>query len=290
MGDLRYNELKKVALITLILNIFITAVKLAVGIWVGSIAVISDAIHTSSDAFTTMLVMAGLKYSSRAPDKNHPYGHQRMESIVSLFMSLVLVGVALYLAYEGVLSLIQGQDHQASRLAVAVIALSIVAKECMYRYTKHFAKKHNSTSMLSDAWHQRSDAISSVAVLIGLGGNFFGISFLEPIAAIAVCVAILKVAIDIGKEAIRQLIDQSADEDTREIIKKTALSVDGVLSIDQLHTRQSAHLIFVDMEIVVRGSLTVTQGHFIAQSVQILVEESNPSIYRCTVHVHPGGG
>lgn len=283
----RYQALKKTSLITVVVNVALAAAKAVAGFLSGSMAVLSDAVHTLSDVFTTLMVILGLKISSREADDSHPYGHQRIESIISLFLAVTLALTALLLAYEGIGKLMERTPARPSWLALGVTVSSIVSKEWMFRYTRRKARQYRSTSMMADAWHHRTDSVSSVAVLVGVAGAFFGLWFLEPVATLAVCALILKAAFDIGKAAGSQLTDRSASGEIRREIEQIALSVEGVRRIDLLKTRVSSHIIFVELEISVPSSLTVSQGHDIAERVHDRIEARYDNIGHCAVHVNP---
>ncbi len=289
MEQERYMALQKTSLITMIMNIIMTVAKIIIGVISGSTAVISDGIHTLSDCLSTVTVMAGLKLSNKGADDDHPYGHQRIESLVSLFLAVILAGTALMLGYSGVDNLLNGAQAEASLLAFVVTIMSIASKEWMYQYTIRIAKRFNSTSLRADAWHHRSDAVSSVAVLIGLIGIVLGFGFLDSVAAIFVCIIILKAAFDIAKQAVDQLIDHAADEADVKRIREITLKSEGVLDIDLLKTRLSNNVIFVELEIEVDPNLTVIMAHDIAKNVHDSIERELPSVRHCMVHVNPKG-
>ncbi len=285
--ELRYKLLQKAAMVTVVVNIVLTIVKLVAGFASGSMAVLSDGVHTLSDVFTTVMVMVGLKLSNQKADEEHPYGHQRIESVVSMFLAFMLGMTALFLGYQGIQKIFHGTSGMPTLLALVATAGSILVKEWMFWYARGVAKQCGSTSLMSDAWHHRSDAISSVAVLIGVGGSCLGLWFMEPVATIVVCSIILKAAFDIGKAAVIQLVDHAADDEACTAIQKIAQSVNGVEGIDHLRTRLSNNIIFVDIEVVVSPDITVAQGHTIAERVHDLVEASSLPIGHCMVHVHP---
>lgn len=283
----RYKDLKKASWVTIVENVILAAGKLVIGVISSSTAVVADAIHTLSDIFTTFLVLFGLKLSRKNADSDHPYGHHRIESVISLLLACALAVTAVFLGYEGADKLINKKITEPSVWAFIITIISIIIKEIMFQYTMRKAKKHNSSSMMSDAWHHRSDAFSSVAVLIGLIGARLGAWYLDPVAAIAVCLIILKAVYDIGKIAINQLVDKSADEDICDRINKLVFSVDGVEQIDLLQTRVCNNVIFVDLEISIDQNKTVLESHKIAEEVHDLLEDSHLSIEHCMVHINP---
>jgi cation diffusion facilitator family transporter len=286
-NDFRFKELRKVSIITIILNLILTIVTIFAGIVSASPAVLSDGLHTFTDVFSTVLVMLGLKLSSEGADEDHPYGHQRIESIISLISGIILAITSLYIGYIGIKKLILFEQGSPSILALSVTILSILLKEWMFHYSYKNGKKYNSLSMIADAWHHRSDAIGSIAVLVGVAGVFFGYWFLEPLATVFVCLIILKVAFEIGKNATAQLIDTSVDNEKLDKINSIAMSVKGVDNVDLLQTRISNNIIFVDIEISVNPHITVSEGHDIAKEVHDKVESSGLSVAHCMVHVNP---
>jgi cation diffusion facilitator family transporter len=285
--ELRYGELRKISLTTIGVNLLLAIGKTTAGLISGSMAVMSDAIHTFSDVFTTLIVLAGLKASGEKADMEHPYGHFRIESMVSLFLAFLLALTAGYLGYQGLYGLRHYEFVPPSWLALGVTVTSIAAKEWMFQYTKRRAIQFQSSALMSDAWHHRSDSLSSFAVLVGLGGLFAGWWFLEPLATITVCLIILKAVYGITVTAVNQLIDKAASPETDQTIRAIATSVTGVRQIDLLRTRLSNQVIFVELEIAVDSALTVEEGHKIAETVHDAVENSDLPVEHCMVHVNP---
>ncbi|MCL2848408.1 MAG: cation diffusion facilitator family transporter [Firmicutes bacterium] len=285
--EVRYKKLRKVTRVTLVSNIFLAIAKVVIGVISGSTALVTDAVHTFVDGFTTIGVMIGLKFSKNDADKEHQYGHQRVESIVSLLISVVLLVVAGLLGWEGISSIIAREQIEPSIPAVIVIAMSILLKGIMFKYAKGTAVKLDSSALLGDALHIKADVLSSIAALIGVLGAFFGFYILDPIGALIVCLFILKAAYDIFVMAVNQLMDKAADDETVENIRNLALSADGVINIDLLKTRLSNNIIFVEMEILVNSEISVAEGHKIAENVHNLIEENIKNIGHCMVHVNP---
>ena len=283
----RVKEINRVSLITVVINIVLAAAKVVTGLITGSGAVLSDAVHTLSDVFTTFLVIIGVKLSSGKADKGHPYGHYRVEPLISLMLAAILGITACGIGFDGVKKLISGETAQKSWLAVGVTVASIVSKEFMFHYTARAAKRLKSTAMMADAWHHRSDSISSVAVLIGVGGAFFGLNVLEPLATVVVSLIILAAVVEISKAAIHQLMDSSAGEEVYSEILQKAASVPGVVTVDMVKTRLSNQIVFVEMEISVSPVISVSAGHEIAENVHAVIESLPYSIEHCSVHVNP---
>ena len=247
---------------------------------------VADGVHSLSDVLTTIGVMIGLRLSSKEADEDHPYGHERIESLTSLFLSIMLFAVAIGIGYSGINNIIHNNYNTPGKMAIVAAIISILVKELMYKYTKKYAEEIKSESLRADAWHHRSDALSSVGALIGIIGARIGYKFFDPLVSVIICIVIVKVAYDICKESISQLVDQSAEPVEVENIANRILSVDGVVRIDTLKTRKYANKLYVDVSIAVDSSITVVEGHNIAMTVHNLIEE-NKDIKHCMVHVNP---
>lgn len=276
----------KVSRITMMGNVFLAIIKVAIGFIAKSNAMIADGIHSLSDVLSTFAVILGLKFSSKPDDEDHPYGHEKIESLTAIFLAVMLFAVAIGIGYSGIKQIILKSYSIPGILAAWAAIISIAFKEWMYRYTIKYAKIINSTSMEADAWHHRSDSLSSIGALVGIVGARMGMPILDSLAALIICVIIIKVAYDILKQSIGQIIDKSANFNEVEEIKNKILSVDGVKNIDNIKTRIHANKIYVDVEISVNYNLTVEEGHSIAADVHDLVEEDK-NVKHCMVHVNP---
>ena len=280
----------RVSFVTIIGNVVLAVFKFLAGIIASSSAMVSDAVHSFSDVFSTIIVIIGVKISSRESDASHRYGHERMECMASMGLAAVLFATSLGIGYSGLTKIISSDYSSLATpglLALIAAIVSIVAKELMYHYTMHTAKKINSSSLKADAWHHRSDALSSVASLIGIGGAMMGVKILDPIVSIIICLVIVKAAFDILKESIDKLVDKSCDEETIKKMEETVLSIDGVLDLDDIKTRLFSNKIFVDIEICADGDLTLWDAHEIAENVHDKIEEDFKDVKHCMVHVNP---
>lgn len=277
----------KTSLITLILNIILALIKIIAGIFGQSSAMLADGVHTLSDVFTTLVVIVGLKVASKKPDDNHPYGHERFESIFAKILSMVLIATGVYIGYESLNLLITGNILKPKLVALYAALLSILIKELMYRYTIKSAKKIKSISMEADAWHHRSDALSSIGTFIGILGARIGIPQLDPIAGIVVSIMIMKVGIDLYKDSISQLVDESANKEVIKDIIELSKQVEGVKAVNDLKTRVFANRIFVDIDIFVDPNITVKEGHDIAKNLHDKLEREIVDIKHTMVHVEP---
>ncbi|MBU3114071.1 cation diffusion facilitator family transporter [Clostridium lacusfryxellense] len=273
--------------ITIFINIILSALKLLAGILGRSGAMIADGIHSLSDVLSTIAVMVGLKLAKQPADEDHPYGHEKMEPIMAKILASILLITALLIGFNGIKSIIIGTTIIPGKIAIYAALLSILTKEWMYRYTLKGAKKIDSSALIADAWHHRSDAFSSIGTLVGIAGARMGYPILDPIASLVICIIITKVAIDIYKQAINQLVDHCADANTIKNIKNKIEETSGVINLDELKTRIHGNRLYVDVEICVDKNLSVCQAHDIAERVHNTTESLDNRIKHCTVHVNP---
>ena len=288
------NEFEKVAnkvsFITIVQNVLLSVFKLFAGIFAHSNAMISDAIHSASDVFSTIIVIIGVKLASKESDKEHPYGHERLECVAAIVLSIVLLYTGIKIGSQAVKDIIGGNYQNLQKpgvLALVAAVVSIVTKEIMYWYTRHYAKKIDSSALMADAWHHRSDALSSVGALVGIGGAMMGFSVMDSIASIVIFVFIAKAAYDIFKDAMDKMVDHSCDDETEKEMRDFVLAQKEVLSVDLLHTRIFGNKIYVDVEIGVNGSYTLRQAHEIAEEVHEGIEKNFPKVKHVMVHVNP---
>jgi cation diffusion facilitator family transporter len=279
----------RVSVITIIVNITLFAFKLMAGIVSGSAAMISDAVHTLSDLLTTFIVIIGVNLAGQKPDGKHQYGHERFECVTAIILALALALTGLGIGQSGVRSIISG-DYEGKipgLLALIAAVAAVVIKEWMYRYTRNAAKRINSGALMADAWHHRSDGLSSIGVFFGILGARLGFPILDPIASLVICAFIIKVAYDIFVDAVNKMVDKSCDETTQKEIGAAVMTVKGVIAIDAIRTRIFGTKIYVDLEIAADKDLTLTQAHKIAEDVHDEVEEKFPAVKHCMVHVSP---
>lgn len=249
----------RVSLITIIGNVALSVVKLLAGIIAHSSAMISDAVHSASDVFSTFVVIIGIKLASKEPDKEHPYGHERLECVAAIILSVVLFITGLGIGMGALKNILQGNHGNLQVpgiLALIAAIVSIVSKEAMYWYTRHYAKKIDSGALMADAWHHRSDAFSSIGALIGIGGARLGFPVMDSIASLVIFVFIAKASIDIFKDAMDKMVDHSCDEDTERQIYDCVMRNKDVMGINLLQTRIFGNKIYVDVEIQADGSCT----------------------------------
>lgn len=280
----------RVSAVTIVWNVILSIFKLIAGIVGHSGAMISDAVHSASDVFSTIIVILGINIASRQSDDDHQYGHDRLECVAAILLAVVLFATGIGIGIGGINKIIEGtagKDAIPGMIALIAAVASIVVKEAMFWYTRSAAKKINSGALMADAWHHCSDALSSVGALIGIGGARLGFPILDPIASVVICVFIVKAAYDIFKDAIDKMVDKSCDEETEEKMRRLIEKQTGVLKVDVLRTRLFGAKMYVDIEIAADGDITLREGHEIAQVVHDKVEEEFPLVKHCMVHVNP---
>ncbi len=277
---------------SILVNLLLSLFKFAAGILGRSSAMVSDAIHSASDVFSTVIVIVGVKISGKDADANHRYGHERMECVASIILAVVLCVTGISIGLKGMQSIVSGNYVNLAMpggLALAAAVISIGVKEGMYWYTMAAAKKINSGALKADAWHHRSDALSSIGSFIGILGSRLGFPIFDPIASVVICIFIVKAAYDIFKDAVSKMTDESCDANTEEQMRRTVLCVDGVLRIDEMRTRMFGSRIYVDIEICVDGEMSLRKAHAIAEDVHASIEQKYPDVKHCMVHVNPDG-
>lgn len=280
----------RVSVISIIINFALSLLKLLAGIFARSGAMVSDAVHSASDVLSTFVVIAGVKLADKKPDNEHPYGHERMECVAAVVLAVVLAGTGIGIGFSGIQKIVHSGSNELGIPGIPALiaaAVSIVVKEIMYQYTKRAAKKIGSGALMADAWHHRSDALSSVGSLVGIIGARLGLPVLDPLASVIICVFIEKAAIDIFRDAIDKMVDKSCPEETVEKMREVILSTDGVLGIDELKTRLFGSKVYAEAEIRVKSDKTIVQAHETAEKVHDAIESNFPNVKHCMVHVNP---
>lgn len=280
----------RVSVISIVINVVLSLLKLIAGIVARSGAMISDAVHSASDVFSTFIVIIGVNVSSKESDDKHQYGHERLECVASIVLAVILAGTGIGIGAAGLEKITAGNYGELAipgMMALIAAIISIVVKEWMYWYTRAAAKKINSGALMADAWHHRSDAMSSVGAFVGILGARMGFPILDPVASVVICLFILKAAYDIFKDAVDKMIDKSCDKETVERIREVILAQPGVEGIDEIRTRLFGAKIYVDVEIEADGNKTLNETHAIAESVHEAIEKSFPQTKHCMVHVNP---
>ena len=281
------NKLIRVSIITLIVNIFLSVIKVIAGIIGKSTAMISDGIHSFSDIISTVIVIIGLKLSNKKADKLHQYGHERIENVATIILSFLLFSTGTIIAFNGIKSINDKVFLIPTNITILIAIMSIIIKELMYHYTIYASKKYNSDALKADAWHHRSDAISSIVSLIGIYFTIKGFVYMDLIASIIIAIIIVKISVEIFIESINKMLDTSCDKNTIKSIKKVVLNTEGVIGIDMLKTRQFGNKIYIDIEVTADKNISFKESHDIAHQVHDNIENSFEEVKHCMVHINP---
>jgi cation diffusion facilitator family transporter len=285
----REKIVRKITWVGLWVNLFLAAIKFTAGIYGRSQALVADAIHSLTDLTTDIAVIAGSHYWSRPPDENHPYGHRRLETLVTVFIGVVLIAAGIGIGWKAISALQEKHASPPGWIAVAAALASIVCKESIYRWTAMTGRRVKSAALAANAWHHRTDAFSSIPVLIAVAGArvFPAWSFLDHLGAVVVSIFILHASIKIIWPGLSELIDVGAPKEIRKKIRDIALKNEGVLQVHDIRTRYISSSIQVDLHIVVEGLITVRQGHDIADDVKARIIDAIPEVLDVIVHVDP---
>lgn len=279
----------RVSVVTIIGNLILTLFKLLAGVVAHSGAMVSDAIHSASDVLSTFVVIAGVKLAGKESDQEHPFGHERFECVAAIILSVMLAVTGAGIGWAGIQNILGGSGQLLipGRLALVAAIISIVSKEAMYWYTRAAAKKLGSSSLMADAWHHRSDALSSIGSFVGILGARLGVPVLDPVASVVICLFILKAAWDIFQDAISKMLDTACPEEVEQEMRQTVLSQSGVLRIDRLQTRLFGDRIYVEVEIAADANAPLSLAHEVSAQVHQAIERQFPKVKHCMVHVNP---
>ncbi|WDV45993.1 cation diffusion facilitator family transporter [Clostridiaceae bacterium M8S5] len=286
MHSTRYEQGQRVMWITVFLNIILGAFKVIVGFVYNSNALIADGIHTISDVFSSIGLIIGLIIAKKPRDIDHQYGHEKAESISALILSLILIAVGINICYSSIKLIINPSDIKPGNLAIVAAVLSIIIKEVQFRIAINTGKKIQSTALIADAWHHRSDALSSIGALIGIIGSRLGFSILDPIAGVIVSIIVIKAGFDIFKSSYEELMDTSLDTEILSSLIDKIIAHEGVRTINDIKARKHGNQYFVDVIIAVNPNITVAMGHKIAEDVENIVY-NNINAKDVMVHVNP---
>lgn len=280
----------RVSLVSIIGNTILSILKFLAGVFENSGAMISDAVHSGSDVFSSIIVIIGVRVSAKEADKEHPYGHERLECVAAIILATILAITGIYIGCFAIGKIFNGDHSQLEiprMMALVAAIVSIVVKESMYWYTRFYALKLDSGALMADAWHHRSDALSSVGALIGIGGAMLGYPVLDPIASVVISIFICKAAYDIFKDAIDKMLDKACDDEMEDEIRKLVEEQEGVERIDMLHTRMFGNKIYIDIEIAADGNKPLKETHETAENIHNLIEAKYEKVKHIMVHVNP---
>jgi cation diffusion facilitator family transporter len=285
----READVRKVTWIGLLINITLACIKFAAGYFGRSQALIADAIHSLTDTTTDVAVIAGSHFWSRPPDESHPYGHRRLETLVTVFIGLMLAAAGIGIGWDAVSTLREKESTPPGWIALYAAMVSILTKEILYRWTAVVGKKIRSPALAANAWHHRTDAISSIPVLIAVGGAliFPSWSFLDLVGAVVVSIFVMHAAMKIIWPGISELIDAGAPKDIQKKITDIACTNPGVQEVHKVRTRYISTSILVDMHLVVDGSISVREGHAIADEIENKIITSISNVLGVVIHVDP---
>jgi cation diffusion facilitator family transporter len=271
-------------------NVLLSVVKLFAGVFAHSAAMVSDAVHSFSDVLSTVIVMVGIKVSGRQPDKEHPYGHERLECVAAILLSAILLATSLGIGWSGLQTIFTDNSKDIPLpgvFALAAAIFSIVCKELLYGYPRQAAKKIDSSSLMAAAWDHRSDALSSVGSFVGILGARLGLPILDPLASIVISLFILLAAVGIFRDALVRMTDHACDDETVEILRGFIAASPGVSRLDDLKTRVFNSRVYIDIEIAADSTLSLIESHKIAEDLHKALETEFPKIKHCTIHVNP---
>ena len=282
--------LRRISGVSIVGNVLLSGFKLYAGFAGHSGAMVSDAVHSLSDVLTTFIALLGVRVAKKKADEDHPYGHEALESIASMVLAVLLILTGLLIGRTGVENIIHADSRTIeipTLLPLIAAIVSIIGKEAMYWYTRHYARILNSNAFMADAWHHRSDALSSVGSLIGIAGAMMGFPVLDAAASVVICVFILKVGVDILKDAVERVTGHSGGRAFEKELNDFISAQDGVIRVDVLRSRMFGSRIYVDLEIEMDGNMTPRASHKIAESIHHKVEQAFPSVKHIMIHVNP---
>lgn len=278
----------KVSVISIILNCLLTLIKFISGVISKSSAMISDSVHSLSDVLSTLVVIIGVKISNKKADSDHPYGHERIECVSAIILSGMLFIIGALIGINGIKNVTNSSNLvMPGVLALIASIISIISKEAMYQYTIRVSKKINSAALKADAWHHRSDALSSIGSFIGILGSRLGFKIFDPLASVIISLCIIKVSIDIFKDAIDKMVDKSCDKEVIDKVISVIEKNESVKNIDDIKTRQFGNKAYVDVEISVDENLLLKDAHKVAEEIHNSVENEINIVKHCMVHVNP---
>lgn len=285
---MRYRASRRVTFVSMAANLCLTVAQIIIGLIGHSQALVADGLHTLADLISDLMVLFAIKHSAKEADEEHPYGHARIETAVTVALGGMLILVGVGVALRAGTRLMSDEPFTApSLLTLLVAAVTILAKESLYHYTARTARRIGSDLLRANAWHHRSDAISSVVVFIGIGGSLLGFAYMDALAALGVAIFIAKIGFELGWGGMKELIDTGLEQEQLARIRRAILDVDGVRALHLLRTRRVGGRALVDVHIIVNDHISVSEGHYISEAVRRrLIEEIN-EVTDVMVHIDP---
>jgi cation diffusion facilitator family transporter len=285
--DARYLAIRNVTLLGVVINLLLAVVKIVFG-WTGnSQALIADGLHSLSDLISDGVVLVAAKLSNRKADEKHPYGYARFETVATILIGVLLVGVAIWMATDASQRLFETVLTHPNPLTLAIAVISILSKEALFQYTIYVAESMRSQMVRANAWHHRSDAISSVIVFVGIVGSMAGLTSLDAVAAIVVSLMIMNIGWELGWRGVNQLTDKGLSPETLQQIKQIIKSIDGVRTLHKLRSRYMGEKAFMDVHILVNPYVSVSEGHHIGEIVEMRLINEMEELADVTVHIDP---
>ncbi|MFA1822011.1 cation diffusion facilitator family transporter [Virgibacillus oceani] len=293
MND-RFQKANFASILGIVANLILAVIKGAGGIFGNSRALIADAFHSASDVISSIAVLVGIRAAQKPPDSEHPYGHGKAENIATLIVSFLLVVVGFEILVDAITAIWSETDSQTSMLALYIVMFSILIKEALFQYKNRLGKKINSPAIIADAWHHRTDAISSVIALAGIGLSIWGanyqipfLQYLDPLAGAFIAVIIIWMGFSLGKEAVKISLEIVLDEEEKKKFLNTTDGIAGVKRIDALNARSHGSYVIIDVKISVNPAITVDEGHDIAAEVKDSLMKEYVEVQDVNVHVNP---
>ena len=287
-SEQRHHAINRVTLWGVFVNLVLSLAKLAGGFFGHSQALIADGLQSLSDLASEAMVFIAARHASEDADEEHPYGHARFETITTVALAVLLIIVGLGIAYDAIVNLVSDEEIlKPQPFTLWIAALSILSNEVLYHYTKHVGNNIRSNLLLANAWHHRSDAISSIVVLIGIAGTQLDLSRLDAYAAIVVAIMIVRIGFKLAYDSVQELVDASLEPELVDSIRQKILSHEGVRHLHMLRTRRLGHHAHVDVHILVAPKLSVSEGHHISETVEKMLIDSFDTINDVTVHIDP---
>ena len=290
-------EYRRVAMrvtnVCILCNVFLCLIKMAGGFFAGSDALISDGINSAFDVVSGVIVIAGTRIAGKNPDKEHPYGHERFESVAAVVLAVILFVTGVFVGHTAIEDLVSESyktEEIPGKLSILAALMSMAIKEIMFWYTRSAAEKINSVSLKAAAWDHRADVLSTAGAMLGIMLSRYGFLAGDLIASLIVCIFIIRTSYKVFKEAIGQMTDKSCDDEFLQNLRKCILSVDGVLGIDLLQVRAFGNKYYVDLEIKEDGAISLSDAHKVAEQVHDAIEKQYPVVKHIMIHVNPETG
>ncbi|WP_175615203.1 cation diffusion facilitator family transporter [Piscibacillus halophilus] len=292
--DQRYSKAQFASILGIIANLILAVIKGVAGVFTNSKALIADAFHSASDVVSSFAVLIGIRAARKPPDPEHPYGHGKAENIATLIVSILLIVVGVEILLDSIQSIWDRTTENTSTYALYVVIFSILVKEALFQYKHRLGKKINSPAIIADAWHHRSDAISSFIALAGIGLSILGreyditaLLYFDPVAGSMIAVLVMWIGFKLGKDAVHVTLETVLDDEETKEFFETTMTVGGVERVDMLNARSHGSYVIIDVKISVDPNITVDQGHSIAARVKERLMEKHAEVQDVYVHVNP---